>query len=335
MPSEDGIDLSKKVLADAAIRDTKLILLTGFDAPGLGMQALDMGFKAYLTKPVRQSQLLEAIQNVLDGVAAIGRSSADARLAMRELNGHRKELILVAEDYPINQQVAQLYLDELGFASHLASNGLEAVEAAAHNHYGVILMDCQMPEMDGFAATAAIRQAEKLRDKRTPIIAMTAHAMSGDRERCLAAGMDDFLSKPVDPDKLHATLIKWLGQNPQVQPVIPIVPIDIDVAIGRYGTSIEQICKLFLEKMPQDVEALAAAVDASDLENILKVAHGLKGACATMVAMPLYATCSDIERAVHVGDWAHCQSLIKRLRQEWFEARDYVLNYLKSQQQEQ
>ena len=213
MPNTNGMDLSKEILSDPAISQTNLILLTAFDGPGLGIQAMDLGCKAYLTKPVRQSQMLECIVNVLSGGHAIGRSAADGKLVVRESTAMRPELILIAEDYAINQQVAQLYLDELGFVSHVVANGATAVEAVATNKYALVLMDCQMPEMDGYAATAAIREAERAIGRHTPIVAMTAHAMGGDRERCLAAGMDDYISKPVEPEELRKVLGRWLPDS--------------------------------------------------------------------------------------------------------------------------
>jgi CheY-like chemotaxis protein len=158
MPDKNGMDLAREILADPAISSTKLILLTAFDAPGLASQTLNMGFSAYLTKPVRQSQMLESLINAISGTQSFGSATDEKSHEKREPIKPRKELILVAEDYVINQQVAQLYLDELGFASHIVSNGKQALEAASNKPYSLILMDCQMPEMDGFTAAQAIRR---------------------------------------------------------------------------------------------------------------------------------------------------------------------------------
>jgi CheY-like chemotaxis protein len=209
MPDKSGIELAREIISDPAISQAKLILLTAYDTAGLGSQTIELGFKAYITKPVRQSQLLNCLLAVVCGrEPAITKSAAAARGAGRKTA--REELILIAEDHPINQQVAQMYLDELGFASHIVSTGKDAVNAVAKNEYSLVLMDCQMPEMDGFAATGAIRKAEALTGRKTPIIAMTANAMAGDRDRCITAGMDDYISKPVDPDALKKVLETWL-----------------------------------------------------------------------------------------------------------------------------
>lgn len=223
MPEKNGMDLASEILKDPAIQDTKLVLLTAFDAPGLGLQSINMGFNAYLTKPVRQSQLLNCLTQVISGAQTIARSAIDAP-SERPHGINRKELILVAEDYSINQQVAQLYLDELGFACHIVSDGKEAVQAIESNLYSLILMDCQMPVIDGFAATAAIRKSEELTERHIPIIAVTAHAMSGDRERCLEAGMDDYITKPIDPLALAKIIEKWLPPTESI--VEPDVLID-------------------------------------------------------------------------------------------------------------
>ncbi len=315
MPEKNGLDLAKEILADLAIKETKLILLTAFDAPGLSMQAMDLGFKAYLTKPVRQSQMLECILSVLAGTAAIGRSSIDARLASRELHPNRRELILIVEDYAINQQVAQLYLDELGFASHIVSNGLEAVEAIISNDYGLVLMDCHMPEMDGFSATAAIRRSESVSGKHLPIVAMTANAMGGDRERCLSVGMDDYVSKPVDPAALRKVLERWLPQEDS-KPEEAETSIDFAFTLAKYGETAYQLCRMFLEKAPPEIATLKSALLSKDTDKTYQIAHGLKGVTSTVGARKMSNICTDMELAVKAGNWVLQEELITLLENE-------------------
>ncbi|MDR3615504.1 MAG: response regulator [Candidatus Obscuribacterales bacterium] len=314
MPDKNGMDLGKEILADPAISNTKLILLTAFDAPGLGLQALKMGFHAYLTKPVRQSQMFDCILNALAGGQSIGRSAADAGLSIRENPRPRKELILVAEDYLINQQVAQLYLGELGFASHIVSNGKQAVEAAATNNYSLILMDCQMPEMDGFTATQAIRKMEASSGRHIPIFALTAHAMRGDRERCLAAGMDDYVSKPIDPGALRTLLARWL---PVLDETELKLPIDFGVAEERYGQTVDQLFRMFVEATPPELERLKEAVSNKDVDAVLDLAHGLKGVCVTICALKMKSTCTEIELAAHIQNWEHIKFLVEMLDQDF------------------
>lgn len=213
MPEQNGIDMAKDIFKDPTLSSTKLVLLTAFDTPGLGTQAIEIGFKAFVTKPIRQSQMLDCLIEVVCGNRPIvTKADAEAKQTGRSLpkNQSRAELILVAEDHAINQKVAQLYLDELGFACKIVKSGKEAVEAVAENHYALVLMDCQMPEMDGLEATEHIRLAEARTGTHLPIIALTAHAMDEDRTRCIAAGMDDYIAKPIDPDQLRNVIEKWL-----------------------------------------------------------------------------------------------------------------------------
>jgi two-component system, sensor histidine kinase and response regulator len=326
MPHTSGAELSKEILSDPAISKTQLVLLTAFDGPGLGLQAMELGCKAYLTKPVRQSQLLECIINVLSGGQAMGRSAADAKLVVNESKTMRNEIVLVAEDYAINQQVAQLYLDELGFASHVVSDGAQAVDAVATNAYALVLMDCQMPEMDGYAATAAIRAAEAPLDRHTPIVAMTAHAMGGDRERCLAAGMDDYISKPVDPEELRRVLARWLPEPGGIgASAAGQQPADLDMARSKYGSKhADELCRMFIARAASDLQDLKQSSVARDSQTVLAVAHGLAGVCATVFAYQMRATCSEIMTAVGRPDWDRVQALAHRLDNELNSAREHL-----------
>ncbi len=218
MPEMDGFAVARAVRRNAQLARAPLVLLTAFDERGLGEQALQGGFAAYLTKPVKRAHLLQAIESV------IGRSrEADRAETTRSQGGPRVRgsragaikagrLLLLVEDNPINQKLALAQLDTLGYVVDAVMNGREAVEAvtAGTAQHALILMDVQMPEMDGFAATKAIREAEVTTGRHVPIVAMTANAMQGDREACLAAGMDDYISKPVNRDKLREVLERWL-----------------------------------------------------------------------------------------------------------------------------
>lgn len=328
MPEVNGLDLAQQILDDPAIANTKLVLVTAYDAPGLGSQALDMGFKAYMTKPVRQSQMFECIFDIMRGAQSISRSALDAKLAQIELYGKRTELILVAEDYAINQQVAQLYLEQIGFNSHVVSNGKEAVDAAKSGQYALILMDCQMPEMDGYTATQAIREYEKeAEDGHIPIIAMTAHAMGGDRERCLSAGMDDYLSKPVDPEMLRKVLTQWLPAMPDS--LAPqTTPVELDAGRIKYGANADSLYRMFMNRLSTHVGDLRSAITQRDTRRILDVAHGFKGVCATVLADKMRNTCDDIEHAVRDDNWDLVQGLLTRLEKESQAAEDYLRSRL-------
>ncbi|MDP3509248.1 MAG: response regulator [Candidatus Melainabacteria bacterium] len=220
MPEQNGIDMAKGIFSEPALSSTKLVLLTAFDTPGLGTQAIDLGFKAYVTKPVRQSQMLNCLIEVVCGNRPLTtKSTVDSKLTDQPFaqKVDRAALILVAEDHPINQKVAQLYLDEIGFACQIVKNGKEAITAVAQNKYALVLMDCQMPEMDGLVATRQIRKAETITGAHLPIVAMTANALEEDRNSCIEAGMDDYISKPIDLDQLRQVIDKWLKASYQIE----------------------------------------------------------------------------------------------------------------------
>jgi CheY-like chemotaxis protein len=189
-----------------------LVMLTSFGARGLGTTARDASVAAYLTKPVRQSQLFDCLANLIGGAATteVGlKSQADSNLltkhSLKETRMSSTKLILLAEDNIVNQKVAIRQLHKLGYRADAVANGREVIEALSRIPYDLVLMDCQMPEMDGYEATAEIRMSEPL-GKHTPIVAMTANALTGDREKCIAAGMDEYITKPVQSEELARVL---------------------------------------------------------------------------------------------------------------------------------
>src|SRR5262249_37890061 len=213
LPDMECESLAKALQQRGCLNQTKLILLDSkLDEP-TGESALQSGFSGFLTYPVKQSQLFDCICSVLFAEVAAAQEILKTSIAEgEEPTLPKPSRILLAEDNPVNRMVAMMLLKQLGFSNvHAVSNGQEAVDALAKGSYSAVLMDSQMLEMDGFDATRGIRKAEALTGKRVPIIAMTAHAMQGDRERCLASGMDDYLSKPVTLDDLKNVLRRWIG----------------------------------------------------------------------------------------------------------------------------
>jgi CheY-like chemotaxis protein len=209
MPGMDGAELGKLIKADRTLRDTKLVMMTSVGKRGDAKRMEAIGFSVYLTKPVRQSDLLESLRAVLGEESNKKvETTLHTRHSIRELRTNTFR-ILVAEDNVTNQFVALGILKKLGFSADAVANGAEAVKALESIPYDLVLMDCQMPEMDGFAATRAIRRAEEETAHHVPIVAMTANAMRGDREKCLEVGMDDYISKPVDANVLFETVMRW------------------------------------------------------------------------------------------------------------------------------
>jgi PAS domain S-box-containing protein len=221
MPDIDGESLAKSIKGDPELADTRLVMMTSGAAGSHARRLASIGFEACLTKPVRQSQLFDCLATALGGrtsegpVAKPGPARPLASIAARR----RNERILLAEDNVTNQHVATRLLEKMGFGVVVVGNGQAAIRALETARFDLVLMDVQMPVMDGFDATRAIRSPESaVLNRQVPVIAMTAHALKGDRERCLAAGMDDYVSKPIDPKELARVTERWSGSLPELVP---------------------------------------------------------------------------------------------------------------------
>jgi CheY-like chemotaxis protein len=224
MPEMDGEQLCKAIKADPIICNTGLVLLTSAGSRGDAKRLRDVGFSGYLTKTTCRDTLRDVLATVwaslqsgrMDVRLVTRYTVAEARARAADPRDHREEVrewrVLLAEDNIVNQKVAKAMLEKLGCRVDVAANGKEAVELWSGLPYDVVFMDCQMPELDGYAATKQIRALEA-GSRRTPIVAMTANAMEGDRERCLAVGMDDYIAKPVSVEDCRAALDLW-GRSP-------------------------------------------------------------------------------------------------------------------------
>jgi len=338
MPAVTGLELGEQILSDPTLSQTKLLLLTAHDVSGLAKQAGGIGFKAFLSKPIRQSQLLDSVLQVLSGKSGIKVSASFPRIRNKgrerqnrdlQKSEQRNELVLIVEDHPINQQVAQVYVCELGLDFHIASNGIEAVEAVGIHEYALILMDCQMPEMDGFAATNAIRKLETSMGQRTPIIAMTAHALQGDRERCIAAGMDDYISKPIDPKEFRAVINRWLDSiNRETSQAIETETdstgpaIDVKTLFERYGEiNAQKIVSMFLQDMPCQIDELLEAESLADLPRVKEILHRIKGLASAVFASELLELCRTLEKVENTCDEA--TGLSRQINSEFDRLRAY------------
>ncbi|MCK5312836.1 MAG: response regulator, partial [Desulfobacteraceae bacterium] len=211
MPEMDGETLGKKIKQDPDLKNTTLVLMTSMGNRGDAKRFEKIGFAVYLTKPVKQSQLFDCLALVSGIKTQDNTKQTETIITQHSLAEDQKSKlrILLAEDNQINQKVAIAILKKLGYKCDVAENGNEALKALSKNQYSIILMDCQMPEMDGYKATQEIRNLDS-KIKNIPIIAMTANAMEKDRNKCIEAGMDDYLTKPVKPQVLSDMLEKWL-----------------------------------------------------------------------------------------------------------------------------
>jgi CheY-like chemotaxis protein len=209
LPGLDGIAVAQAIKAEAFLASVRIILSTSLGHRGQRNAAEQAGIAAYLTKPLRQSQLYDCIATVMGRATTPVDTPLVTRHSLMEVQAQSRVKVLVVEDNVVNQKLFVRMLEQRGCRVDVAANGCEAVEATARIPYDCIFMDCQMPDMDGFAATAAIRQREAATGQRLPIIAVTANAMAGDRERCLQAGMDDYMSKPLKVQEIEAMLKQW------------------------------------------------------------------------------------------------------------------------------
>jgi len=342
MPDLDGEEVIRAIRADRRHDNVRILLLTSICRRGDARKFEELGCSAYLTKPIRQSQLLDAISEAL---AITGEEAARpeapatssgiiTRHTLRE-SGARNVRILLAEDNPVNQKGALRILEKAGHRADAVANGREAVQALQSIPYDIVLMDVQMPEMDGFEATAAIRQMETGK-RRVPIIAMTAHALKGDRERCIEAGMDDYVSKPIRPKELLDVIQRWAGREvaPPVQTVeVPehpaAPPVDVKQFHSVSGNDPEferELIDLFLDQASKNLDALKAALARGDGEEIARLAHTLKGASANMGANRVRAAAFELEKAGKANALEAAQSLIDALGAEIHLAGEFLNN---------
>ena len=312
MPGTDGLELALRITRRPALAGTRLVMLTS-SMDAIAVESRRAGISTRLTKPVRLSQLYECLQGARGPVAAavpvIGPADAPATGSL----GH----VLVVEDNANNQLVAVGLLRLLGYRADVAANGYEALDALDRAEFSAVLMDCQMPDMDGFTATAEIRRREvKSGLPHTPVIAMTAGASQGDQERCLAAGMDDYLAKPVTSRDVKAKLDQWVHagtstgrqRDHDASPIAATGPGVLDDSIlddlrglSDDGAIFVQVVEVFEATRLARFAALAAAVADADGARVRKLAHSLRGEASTLGAVALAARCAELEELSHAG----------------------------------
>jgi two-component system, sensor histidine kinase and response regulator len=317
MPNVDGLALARRIKSEPAIAATRLILLTSLGTPLDPAALAEAGVAACLNKPARQSRLLDCLLDVI-GPAAAPSAPAVADQPPFVSPSPLRARVLLAEDHSVNQMVALGLLHKLGVTADLAVNGAEVIEAVERAAYDIILMDCHMPEMDGYEATRRIRARERELACPRPvhIIAMTANAMAGDREKCLAAGMNDYLAKPVKFEEFAAVLARWqagageLAGSPRPLPDErtparpPGLEAEVDPAALRRLRELaaatdpalfDKVVAAFLQDAAARLTALRQAVAAGDLAGLRAEAHSLKGAALNVGARAMAGLCLKLE----------------------------------------
>ena len=326
MPEMDGAELAQLIQQQDNIPDTKLVLLTSQAHRGDAKKMQQIGLNAFLTKPVNQSDLYNALLQVssLDD---------DPRLITRHTAHERQTFnakILIVEDNVTNQLVAKGMLEELGIEVDIAVDGQEAIKALSQQHYNLVFMDCQMPVMDGFEATRVIRDLNsKVQQHNINVIAMTANVMADDKKRCLDAGMDDFIAKPVNPSALQAMLSKWL-ENPKKdnrnmensadylpeeelafaksqqlqreEPKEQVFDHDVLQQLLSDKQQISSIIDAFISEMPSHLAELNSALQTGDIASVAALTHKIKGSAASIGANMLARIARHLESAAKEGN---------------------------------
>jgi Amt family ammonium transporter len=344
LPDMDGLELARQIKADPALTTTTLLMLTSLDDPLDSDDLRKLGLAGCLTKPIRQSRLLDALllafnadQTPENGPVATDSPGAEPGNSAEATVPGPLPRILIADDNEINRLVAKEILHTAGYACDTVENGRQAVDAVRQGSYGLVLMDCEMPELDGFSATDRIRREEQQAGTaRMPIVALTAKAVQGDRERCLAAGMDEYLSKPIERKNLLDVVRRLLGNReaavptsvapwPEAEaprPFTPVIerrenrrprrqedapsPLDFDQVLERCAGDVAFLTEMlgkFARRLSEDLDQIERAVDRQDVGEVSRLAHALRGSAATVSACSLARTAGELEelaRAEHL-----------------------------------
>jgi signal transduction histidine kinase/CheY-like chemotaxis protein len=323
MPGMDGFQLAVKIRERDESVHPKMIMLTSAGRRGDAAICLELGIRAYLSKPIKQADLLDTILRTLD---QDDDSTAEQSLVTQHsLREDKRQLkILLAEDNPVNQKVALRMLEQMGHSVEVAENGSEALEAVKKGRFDLIFMDVQMPFMDGLQTTRKIRKIERDEGTHTPIIAMTAHAMKGDRENCLNAGMDDYLSKPVNRQELAATIERSILGSSHIPESCPYDPnedhvIDKSDLLNRVGGDkalLRELTSVFEKEYPRLLDHMRKAIDSDDPQGLVEAAHTAQGTLANFSAGPAYHSARELESQTVTDGLFRSGETVDRLEKE-------------------
>jgi signal transduction histidine kinase/CheY-like chemotaxis protein/HPt (histidine-containing phosphotransfer) domain-containing protein len=324
MPVMDGAETARRIRADERIAGVSLVLLSSMGSLRGGREAAAaLGFDAALAKPVRREKLLSVVSEVMGARTEAVEAAPEP---LRPMRAGAPLQVLVAEDNPVNRKVLLRMLEKLDCRSTAVSNGREAVAAVQRGPYDVVLMDVQMPVMDGFEATAEIRRLERLHGGRQVIVAVTARAMQGDRERCLAADMDDYVAKPVKLEDLAQALARWgarVRSGADTAPPTPVrhTTVSIDLAqltasTGGDRTFERELITTFLDESATTLERVAAGLRTLDGGVVQAQAHLLEGSCRSLGAELLAALCGEMEQHGRLGTLDEAHAVLAEARRE-------------------
>jgi two-component system sensor histidine kinase/response regulator len=326
MPRMDGFGLVEHIKEKPELSTSTIMMLTSGGQRGDSARCEELGIAAYLLKPVRQTELREAIARVLSAKEQAGAAPMVTRYTLQEERDSTKSLyILLAEDNAVNQKLAMRLLEKRGHHATLAANGKEALAALEKRSYDLVLMDVQMPEMDGLEATIQLREREKGSGRHQAVVAMTALVMKGDRERCIEAGMDGYLSKPIRPQELDEVLDVYLAApehtSPRsTEPTAPSEPlVNVEDLLDRIDGDrvfLSELLELLRADYPGQLRSAREAIKANDALAVQKIGHALKGALANLGAGIASRVASELESAGKCGEIASAESTVNELEKQ-------------------
>ena len=310
MPEMDGFELARLMRLGKSLAKAPILMLSSANEIGDSQRCREAGVSVYLMKPVKQSDLYDAIVRSM-GAAPL---QADGVASEEEVQSPRSLRVLLAEDNTVNQRLALRMLENAGHEPVLARNGREAIELAERTAFDLILMDVQMPEVSGLEATTAIRRRERATGGHVPIIAVTAHAMKGDRERCLAAGMDGYVAKPLRAKDLEAEIARVLGS--EMHPARPASSLDRNALIARVEGDREllrELAAIFAEESPLQLRAIGDAISGSDPAAVAWTAHALKGSASNVGGIAVAQLAGQLEQQGRANDLHGARDVYERL----------------------
>jgi PAS domain S-box-containing protein len=331
MPGMNGEQVLRTIKKDAEIKNTTVIILTSLGERGDAARLEHLGCAGYLLKPIKQSQLFDTIITILSRQSRATEPKSSSIVTRHTIAEEKRRRIrlLLAEDNPMNQKLAIALLKRAGYLVDAVENGRMVIEALERKTYDLILMDVQMPEMDGTETTKEIRAGEG-KQKHIPVIAMTAHAMKGDRERCLQAGMDDYISKPIEPQELLHAIRKWTTSSPpkaitgqkvsKEEAADQGAVLHAEEAIARFDGDEEFFKEMlweFLKYAPEQMKTLYQAIGKGQAKEVERVAHGIKGAAANLGAKGIAEVCLKLELLGRTGDFAEAAIMLDNLKSEF------------------
>jgi signal transduction histidine kinase/DNA-binding response OmpR family regulator len=338
MPEMDGFTLAEKIKKNDALTGATIMMISSSRRQGDAERCREVGISLFLLKPVKQSSLFDAILNTLSKSSNLQKDGKDVlskeKMAVSKLQ-EKKGIsmdtslkILLAEDNAINRKLAEALLQKKGWSVVTVMNGKEALERLKNESFDLILMDVQMPVMDGFVATNKIRQDEASTGNRIPIIAMTAHAMKGDREKCMEAGMDDYVSKPMKAEELYNAIQRSMNgkSRPAGAPDRALCEVDLTIAMDAVDGDKELLKELvndFLEEIPRQLEELHGVIERKDAGQVERKAHSLKGNVGLFGAKAAYDLVYDLENRGRENHLAGAADVYEKLEKEMARLRTF------------